>query len=354
MKRFLWHAAWTVALLGIGALAFVTAGFAPIAADAGHWPVTRVLLHFAMERAVATRSLPLEAPALDQRWLLRKGAGHYANGCVPCHGAPGEPRSLVARRMTPQPPLLRRTLADGEMSREELFWIVKHGIKYTAMPSWPTQDRDDEVWAMVAFLERMPDLTASAYRGLAFGGLDAGPGDCAGCHGESGEGNAAYPRIAGLDAAYLEATLQAFASGRRQSGMMQPVAAALEEGQVQRVARPFSDAPVAAPRRRTDIPAGVDEAAVARGRRLALEGDGSRRIPACVGCHGPDRQDRNRMYPEITGQHPAYLALQLELFARGGRGGTVYAPLMERAAAALEPGEISDLAAYYGSLPPGS
>lgn len=353
MKRFLWHAVLTVALLGIGALALVTAGFAPVAADAGHWPVTRVLLHFAMERAVATRSLGLEAPALDDPWLVRKGAGHYANGCMPCHGAPGVPRALVAKRMTPQPPFLPRTLAAGEMSREELFWIAKHGIKYTAMPSWATRNRDDEVWAMVAFLERMPDLTASAYQGLAYGGLDVAPGDCAGCHGERGEGNAAYPRIAGLDAAYLEATLHAFASGRRQSGMMQPVAAALDEGQVQRLARHFAGVP-AAGSHSAGISADIDAAAVARGRRLALEGDGSRRIPACVGCHGPDRGDRNRMYPEIAGQHPAYLALQLELFARGGRGGTVYAPLMERAAAGLEPGEISDLAAYYGSLPPGS
>jgi cytochrome c553 len=202
---------------------------------------------------------------------------------------------------------------------------------------------------MVAFLERMPDMTPSAYQGLASGGLDTAPGDCASCHGRNGEGNAAYPRIAGLDAAYLEATLDAFASGRRQSGMMQPVAAALDEGQRQRLSLHFAGSPPGAA-----LVSEVDAAAVARGRQLALQGDGPRRIPACVGCHGPDREDRNRMYPDIAGQHPEYLALQLRLFVRGGRGGTRYAHLMERAAAGLEPDEIRDLAAYYGSLPPGS
>jgi cytochrome c553 len=202
---------------------------------------------------------------------------------------------------------------------------------------------------MVAFLERLPDLSPSAWRGLAYGGVEAGPGDCAGCHGKQGQGNAAYPRIAGLDAAYLEATLEAFASGLRQSGMMQPVAGALDEVQRQRLARHFAGIEAET----VPAPATIDAGAIARGRSLALQGDGARRIPACAECHGPVQEDRNRMYPDIAGQHPAYLALQLELFVRGGRGGTRYAHLMERAAAGLGPGEIRDLAAYYGSLPPG-
>ena len=350
MKRFLWHAVLTVALLGLGALAFVVAGFAPISAAAGHWPVTRVLLHFAMERGVSTRSLGIEAPPLDAPWLVRKGAGHYAAACMPCHGAPGVPRALVSRRMTPQPPLLPRTLAAGDMSREELFWVVKHGIKYTAMPAWTSHGRDDEVWAMVALLERLPRLSPSEYRWLVDGGVGAAPGDCAGCHGRGGEGNAAYPRIAGLDADYLEATLDAFASGRRQSGMMQPVAAALDQGQRQRLAARFAAMDAGGP----VANAQADAASAERGRQLTLHGDGLRRIPACADCHGPDRDRRNPMYPDIAGQHPDYLALQLRLFARGGRGGTRYAHLMERAAAGLEPGDILDLAAYYGSLPPGA
>lgn len=350
MRRFLWHAAITLALLGLGALAFVTLGLAPIAADAGHWKVTRELLQFAMERGVATRSLRLRAPALDDPALVRKGAGHYANGCMPCHGAPGVPRTLVATRMLPEPPFLPRTLAAGTMSPEELFWIVNHGVKYTGMPSWPARRREDEVWAMVAFLQRLPGLSPTAYRSLAYGGLDVAAGDCAGCHGPRGEGNASYPRIAGLDAEYLEATLEAFALGRRHSGMMQPVAAALDEGERRRLARHFAGftATMAL------APEGAAADALARGRRLAMEGDGARRIPACTGCHGPGDDDRNPVYPDIAGQHPGYLAQQLRLFAAGGRGGTRYAHLMERAAAGLEPQDIGDLAAFYGSLPPGS
>ena len=44
----------------------------------------------------------------------------------------------------------------GQFTDSELFEIVDHGVKYSAMPSWPTQARDDEVWSMVAFLRQLP------------------------------------------------------------------------------------------------------------------------------------------------------------------------------------------------------
>ena len=55
--------------------------------------------------------------------------------------------------MLPPPPELSK--AAKEWKDEELFWIVKHGIKYTGMPSWVAAERDDEVWSVVAFLKRL-------------------------------------------------------------------------------------------------------------------------------------------------------------------------------------------------------
>jgi cytochrome c553 len=348
VKRFLRDALLLLSLLGAGALLFVAAGLVPVAADKGHWPITRALLQFAMERSVATRSLPIDVPPLDDPALVRKGAGHYANGCMPCHGAPGSARPVIPRRMLPEPPPLVRTLAAGGWSPKELFWIVKHGIKYTAMPAWPAPDRDDEVWAMVAFLERLPGLSPAEFRRLAFGGGDLAPGTCDGCHGSGGAGADAFPRLAGLDAHYLRATLLAFATGRRQSGVMQPIAAALDSSRMDELVRRYASAVSG----RVTPRKPADTAMVARGRQLATRGEARRRIPACSQCHGPGAGERNPLYPDLAGQHESYLALQLRLFARGGRGGTDAASLMERAAAALEPADIRDLAAYYASLPP--
>ena len=347
-RRALCHALLVLAALGVGALLFVVAGFAPIAADKGHWPITRAFLQVAMSRSVSTHTLGLRAPPLDDPVLIAKGAGHYANGCMPCHGAPGVERPPLVRRMLPEPPPLARTL--GNLPPEHLFWIVKHGLKYTAMPAWIAPDRDDEVWAMAAFLQRLPKLTPAQFRALAYG--DAHTGDiaaqCTRCHGREGREGEGFPRLAGQSADYLLASLQAFADGKRHSGIMQPVAAALDPQQRQALVEHFAAMTPTV----SDIPPATDMAAIARGRALAAHGDGRRRIPACAACHGPGDDARNPMFPSVAGQHADYLALQLRLFSINGRGGTWYAPLMERAAAALNARDIRDLALYYASLPP--
>ena len=52
------------------------------------------------------------------------------------------------------------------MPPEMLFQVIKGGIPDTAMPGWPALGRDDEVWIMVAFLEKLPILDANQYRAL--------------------------------------------------------------------------------------------------------------------------------------------------------------------------------------------
>lgn len=354
-----------VVLLGIGGLLFVAAGLMPIAASEGHWAATRALLQFTMRSSVRTQTLGMEAPPLDDPALVLKGAGHYASNCLPCHGGPGAPRARVVRRMTPEPPFLPGGF--GTLRDEELFWIVRHGIKYTAMPAWPAPLREDEVWAMVAFLRALPHLEPVEFRRLAYGDdggstpVDPGSSkallgdptptalaDCSRCHGADGmgRGNGAIPRLAGLDEPYLLASLAAYARGDRHSGIMEPVAAGLDSAQMRRLARHFASLDGDATGPRCDAPE-----AFARGARLAANGDPSRKIPACAACHGPGRDARNRLYPDLSGQHADYLASQLDLFRGHRRGGTAYAGLMRAAADRLEDDDIRDLATYYAALP---
>ena len=139
-------------------------GIVPIKASSGHWAITAIILDFAKVRSVATHSWGITSPPLDDDLLITRGAGHYENGCLPCHGGPGRVIPPVMAAMTPTPPELRERLS--RWRPEELFSIVKHGIKFTGMPAWPAQQRDDEVWAIVAFLRRLPELDASAYQRL--------------------------------------------------------------------------------------------------------------------------------------------------------------------------------------------
>ncbi len=329
----------------LGALGFLGAasGVVPIRASAGHWPITRWFLDFSMARSVSTHTLGMEVPRLDDRALIVKGAGAYDLTCRGCHGSPDLPHPRVARAMLPEPRYLPNVV--HEWSARELFYIVKHGVKFTGMPAWPSQHRDDEVWAVVAFLLEFPKLDTAAYQRLVRGGsaptrtLEI----CVRCHGIAGQGRAgAFPRLAGQRPTYLVNALQAFSDGRRHSGIMEPVAAALSAREKQEIAAYFSAlVPPPAPTRSTD--------AVARGMAIATRGIPSQKVPACAECHGPAPSRKNDAYPVLAGQHADYLILQLELFQAGHRGGSRYAHLMREVAAGLTRQQMQDVAHYYAS-----
>ena len=318
-------------------------GFFNVGASSGHWQITDWFLHFAMRSAVRTYALAgPDPPAFDDA-MLPPAAGHFARGCALCHGAPGEPRSPAVLQMLPQPPDLARIA--GKWTDAELFRIVKHGVRFTGMPAWPSQERDDEVWAMVAFLRRLPELDAAGYRELAFGegGLAAGErsfetalGDCVRCHGRDGMGRSPLtPIIAGQNEAYLVESLRAYAAHERPGGFMSVPAVAADPDLWPRLARHFA----AQPRPRHPDPAPSEA-----GRRIAENGVPQRAVPACLSCHDGRRDPA---YPRLDGQRRDYLEAQLRLFHAGKRAGTRYAQIMTRAAKGLTEEEIEALAGYF-------
>jgi len=381
-------------LFGGGALLFTWFGLAPIAASRDHFRTTQWFLGFAMRNAVETRSMGTREPPLDDPLLVRKGAGHYATGCAPCHGAPGQARSPTVLTLVPKPPLLPPLLAGWKA--QELFWIVRHGLKYTAMPGWASEVREDEVWAVVAFLRQLEGMDAQHYLDLAYGGrVQADPiaataasdlrvlwdatgaalADCARCHGEDGnaQGQGTIPRLAGQSREYLVASLTAYAEGARESGIMRPLAAALDAATIEALATHYARLPPSAPlparpgavaatlrllpdRKGAWLLAPLDAAgmaaAVDRGAALAAAGSADGKVPACRQCHGPGAADRNPVFPRLDGQPPEYLALQLALFRQGRRGGSAWQGLMQVAAERLDARQIRDLALYYHSLQP--
>jgi hypothetical protein len=76
-KRWLFLIAGLFAMLGFGGLLVAASGIIPIKASSDHWAITRWFLNFSKERSVATHTLGLEVPSLDEPWLVLKGAGHY-------------------------------------------------------------------------------------------------------------------------------------------------------------------------------------------------------------------------------------------------------------------------------------
>lgn len=386
LKTFLKRLAMLVPVVALLGFLVAASGIVPLRASSGHWAVTEWLLNFGMERSIALYSRGIEAPPLDDPVLVLKGAGHYDFGCRPCHGGPQLEHPRIAQEMLPPPPHLPPQIERFDPA--ELFYIVKHGEKFTGMPAWPSQTRDDEVWAVVAFLLKMPEMDEEAYRELVEGperrdavgaapaleretdeksapsapeeGLlwsqgtpaDADvPGSvtdrCGRCHGIEGGGRevGSFPRLDGQSPHYLFASLKAYASRERHSGIMQPIAVTLSDDEMREIALYYSrlDASPASP-------VEMDAAAVERGERIAAEGIPSKRVPSCMDCHGPGSSPRNPFYPHLAGQYAEYIKLQLELFKDDRRGGSVYAHLMHPTAEDLTEEEMRDVALYYGSL----
>jgi mono/diheme cytochrome c family protein len=160
-------------LSAIGAIAIVVAiiapiyffgGFFSVAANEPHygivqWALERVRMASISHHATATPTVSLDDPA-----VIQAGAKAFsARGCVSCHGAPGATWAKFSEGMTPSPPDLAEV--GKERTPAELFWVVKHGLKFTGMPSFAAIDvKDPEIWQIVAFVKKLPTVSETDFK----------------------------------------------------------------------------------------------------------------------------------------------------------------------------------------------
>ena len=149
-------------VLSIGAGVFVYSGLYNIGADDHHSKPVFVMLQTLRNRSIHVRSENLTVPDLDDPQLILKGAGQYAAMCTDCHLAPGETDAEMRPGLYPQPPNLTQVRLDPK----DEFWVIKHGLKMSAMPAWGGSHDDATIWSMVAFLQKLPDMTPSQYKDI--------------------------------------------------------------------------------------------------------------------------------------------------------------------------------------------
>jgi len=158
------------------ATATAWSGFYNIAADAPHWAVTEQFLKMLRIRSVGVHADGISVPDLDDAALIRSAAGNYDAMCATCHLKPGKADSELHRGLYPAPPDLAQ---HGIRDPARAFWIIKHGIKMSAMPAWGRSMEDQYIWGLVAFVRKLPQLTAEQYHDevAASGGHHHGGGE---------------------------------------------------------------------------------------------------------------------------------------------------------------------------------
>jgi len=130
---------------------------------------------------------------------------------------------------------------------------------------------------------------------------------CVACHKANEQGDAFFPRIAGKPAGYLYNQLLNFKEGRRQYPMMTYMVEQLPEAYLREIAQYFSEqhAPYPPPAATSATTQMID-----RGRVLVHEGDPSRKVPACISCHGDSMTGVAPAIPGLIGLPRDYINAQ--------------------------------------------
>ena len=158
-----------VAAVGVVAgLVFLYSGLYPMGADVPHNRLTYSALETLRERAIARSIRSIEVPPLDDANLLLAGGADYNEMCTECHLKPGVKDSEMTLGLYPQPPNLANpervnAMGDAKRAAAREFWVIKHGIKASGMAAFGKTHDDARIWAMVAFLQKLPMLTPAQY-----------------------------------------------------------------------------------------------------------------------------------------------------------------------------------------------
>jgi mono/diheme cytochrome c family protein len=143
---------------------FIYSGFYDIAASSPHSPVVKWI--FTTIKVQSVHRYAHKVPLLQNQTEtdFKEGFGFYDQTCIICHAAPGIGESDISKGLNPDPPEFAKGLPDW--SEDEIFWVVKHGLKMTGMPAFGPTHSDKELAAVTRFLSRLPKMSPMQYKKL--------------------------------------------------------------------------------------------------------------------------------------------------------------------------------------------
>jgi mono/diheme cytochrome c family protein len=159
MKGFIFGIVMMILIFGL-ALLFALVGFVNMRADNPPSKMETILAGHAMDASVARAAPKLTNPVTADEANLVVGARLYRGHCTLCHGDPVHPKSSLVDALNPPAPQFMNDMAD--MPENQNFYILAHGIRWTAMPGWKSVLSEQEIWQAVTFLSHMHDLPPAA------------------------------------------------------------------------------------------------------------------------------------------------------------------------------------------------
>jgi mono/diheme cytochrome c family protein len=135
---------------------YTGAGYMPVNADIKPGKIETYLATHAFDKSVERQAPKVKNPLQPTEEVLSRGMVSYTMNCALCHGSPAKKGPTIGESAYPPAPQFTEDAPDRP--DYENFWIVKHGVRYTAMPAWGKMMNDDEIWALATFLGHWNNL----------------------------------------------------------------------------------------------------------------------------------------------------------------------------------------------------
>lgn len=168
MRGFIAGIIFTLLAIAVCVFAVSQFGLYPIGADNPPSGLERSLSMRAMDVYADKHKPEMENPVQPTVENLTDGARLYEAHCALCHGGAKSKISPLGDKFNPPVPQLIDHVPDDEDSW--VFWVTKHGVRMTGMPSWGSTLSDDQIWKVVAFIkhsEKLPPAVDAAWRRAA-------------------------------------------------------------------------------------------------------------------------------------------------------------------------------------------
>jgi mono/diheme cytochrome c family protein len=163
MGKFIAGIVFAVVAFSLAALIYARGGYMAVNADVAPGKLETYLAGHAMDAAVENHAPKVNNPVQPTEGNLMRGMLIYSMSCAQCHGAPTRKESLGNGEYPPAPQFAEDP---PDMPDHQNYWIIKHGIRYTAMPAWGKMLSEDDIWKVTTFLgqwKKLPPTVKSKF-----------------------------------------------------------------------------------------------------------------------------------------------------------------------------------------------
>ncbi len=133
-------------------------GRLPVHADANPSRFETSFARYAFNRAIKRARLTNNPNAVTDETLL-EGLKLYRNNCAGCHGTPAMTSDWGSSHFYPRVPQFGQQAP--KRIEGEIFYIVRHGIRYSGMGGWSNLMNEESTWKVAALLSRLDRLPAA-------------------------------------------------------------------------------------------------------------------------------------------------------------------------------------------------